>query len=70
MYQRSGDGYHLPFIPRLYNRRIDALDRIAQFVEVTADQLVIRKLVVQHIEELHQSRGYVLWLAHIQAPWN
>jgi hypothetical protein len=67
-YKWCRDRNHLPLVPCLDHRRIQTLDRIAQLVEVTADQLVVWELLIQRKEELHQARGYVLGLTESPSP--
>jgi hypothetical protein len=67
-YKRRRYRNHLPPVPRLHYRRIQSLHRIPQLMEITADQLVIWKFLVQHVEELHEPRGYIFWLTQRSSP--
>lgn len=69
-YQRCRDRNHSPLIPRLHDGRINALDRLAQLVEVAADELMIGELRCEDVEELHKPRGNVFWLTEVCAEWD
>lgn len=58
-HKRCADRNHLPLVPRLYDWGIDSFDRITEPVEVAGYQFVVWELLVEDIEELHQSRRYV-----------
>ena len=54
------------FVSRLYNRAIDSLDRLWKFMEIGGEDAVGREVIVQNIEELHQSRRNVFRLCQIR----
>lgn len=67
-HKRRRNRNHLPLVPRLNHRCIQTLYRIAQLVEVTANQLMIWELLIERVEELHQPCGYIFRLTQSSSP--
>ena len=52
--------YDPSLIPRLHYRRVDTFDSIGQGVEIGSEKLMFGEIIRQDVEELQQSRRYVL----------
>lgn len=65
-YQRRCDGHHFPMVPRLHNGGVQPLHGLGQPVKVRGEQFVGRKVLFQHVEELHQAGGNVLGLGEVR----
>ncbi len=64
-YKRCRDWYSPSLVPRLNDRSINAPDGIREGVKVADDEFVGGEVVVQDLEEIHESNGKILRIRQI-----